>query len=88
MRRMLPVGSRTANFPADHQPCRATEMLSGSSMSVSAAETFLKNAKQQISQRDINESLMKAIGELTGELKRLEDDLRRVRRDVQMGRRF
>jgi hypothetical protein len=57
-------------------------------MSLSNAETFLNNARQQISQRDINDSLMKAIAELTREVKRLEDELRRVRRDVQVSRRF
>ncbi len=57
-------------------------------MSISAAETFIKNAKLQISQRDINDSMLKAIAELTGEIKRLEDEVRRARRDVQMGRRF
>jgi hypothetical protein len=57
-------------------------------MPISTAETFLKNAKQQISQRDINDSLLKAVAVLTSEVKRLEDDLRRVRREVQMSRRF
>ena len=57
-------------------------------MSVSNAETVVANAKQQVSQRDINNSLLKAIGELTKEIRRLEDDVRRVRRDVQVSRRF
>jgi hypothetical protein len=57
-------------------------------MSLSAAENYLKNAKQQVAQRDINDSLLKAVTELTGEVKRLEDELRRVRRDVTMSRRF
>jgi cell division protein FtsB len=57
-------------------------------MSLSAAENYLKNAKQQVAQRDINDSLLKAVTELTGEVKRLEDELRRVRRDVAMSRRF
>jgi len=57
-------------------------------MSVSSAETFVANAKQQVSQRDINNSLVKAISELTKEVKRLEDEVRRVRRDVQVSRRF
>ena len=39
-------------------------------------------------QKDINASLVKALGELTREMKRLDDELRRVRRDVQMSRRF
>jgi uncharacterized protein YlxW (UPF0749 family) len=63
-------------------------MLAGSTMSLSTAETYLQNAKQQVSQRDINDSLMKAVAELTREIKRLEDEVRRVRRDVQVSRRF
>jgi len=57
-------------------------------MSVLATETILRNAKMQISQRDINDSLMKALAELTKEVKRLEDEVRRARREAQMGRRF
>jgi hypothetical protein len=57
-------------------------------MSLAQAETFLANARQQTSQRDINLSLWKAIGEMMKEIKQLEDDVRRVRRDVQMSRRF
>jgi prefoldin subunit 5 len=57
-------------------------------MSVSSAESILRNAKQQLSQRDINDSLMKAIAELTKEVKRLDDEVRRARREAQMGRRF
>ncbi len=57
-------------------------------MSLSSTETFIRNAKSQISQRDINESLMKALTELTKEVKRLEDEVRRARREAQMGRRF
>jgi hypothetical protein len=57
-------------------------------MSVSNAETFVANAKQQVAQRDINNSLVKAITELTKEVKRLEDEIRRVRRDVLVSRRF
>ena len=63
-------------------------MLAGSHMSISSAETFLRHAKQQISQVDINDSFLKAIAELTREVKRLEDEIRRVRRDVQVSRRF
>ncbi len=59
-----------------------------SKMSISAAEHFLKVASQQVGQRDINNSFIKAIGELTAEVKRLEDELRRARRDIQVGRRF
>ena len=57
-------------------------------MSISIAENYLQKAKQQLSQRDINDSLMKAIGELPREVKRLEDEIRRARRDVQISRRF
>lgn len=57
-------------------------------MSVANAETFVANAKQQVSQRDINNSLIKALMELTKEVKRLDDDIRRARRDIQMSRRF
>ena len=63
-------------------------MLAGSHMSISGAEIFLRNAREQVSQRDINESLLKAIGELTSEVKRLDDEIRRARRDIQFGRRF
>jgi len=57
-------------------------------MSLSSAETYVHKAKQQLSQIDINDSLLKAIGELMREVKRLDDEIRRVRRDVQMSRRF
>lgn len=57
-------------------------------MSISQAESILRTAKMQISQRDINDSLLKAIGELTKEVKRLDEEVRRVRRETQMGRRF
>ena len=57
-------------------------------MSLSLAETFLRNARDQHSQQDINTSPLKALNEMARELKRLDDDLRRVRRDVQMSRRF
>jgi hypothetical protein len=63
-------------------------MLAGSHMSISSAETLLRNAKEQVSQRDINDSLLKAIGELTREVKRLDDEVRRARRDIQVSRRF
>ncbi|MCX7297820.1 MAG: hypothetical protein WCG00_03595 [Hyphomicrobiales bacterium] len=57
-------------------------------MSLSAAENFLRNAREQIAQKDINDSFIKAIAELTREIKRLEDDVRRTRRDVLVSRRF
>jgi len=57
-------------------------------MSISRAEALLQKAKLQLSQIDINDSLLKAVAELTREVKRLDDDVRRVRRDVQVSRRF
>jgi len=57
-------------------------------MSVSNTETYLQNAKQQISQKDINNSLLQAIAELTREVKRLDEEVRRTRRDITMARRF
>jgi uncharacterized protein YlxW (UPF0749 family) len=57
-------------------------------MSVSNTESILRNAKNQLSQRDINDSLMKAVAELTKEVKRLDDEVRRTRREIQIGRRF
>ena len=57
-------------------------------MSLASAETFLRNSREQISQKDINESYYKAITELTREIKRLEDEVRRARRDVLVSRRF
>jgi hypothetical protein len=57
-------------------------------MSISNVENIVRIARQQMSQRDINESLIKAIIELTAECKRLDDEIRRVRRESQMGRRF
>ncbi|MEI9803587.1 MAG: hypothetical protein WDN48_02750 [Pseudolabrys sp.] len=57
-------------------------------MPISTAESLIQLAKAQISQRDINDSLIKAMGELTREVKRLEEEVRRARRDVQISRRF
>jgi hypothetical protein len=57
-------------------------------MSISTAETFIQNAKQQISQIDINNSVLRALAELTREVKRLDDDVRRIRREIQIARRF
>ena len=57
-------------------------------MSLSNAENQIRIARQQLSQRDINESLLKVAVELLAECKRLDDEIRRVRRDVQVGRRF
>lgn len=57
-------------------------------MSIAAAENFLRNSREQVSQKDINDSYLKAMTELTREVKRLEDEIRRVRRDVLVSRRF
>jgi len=54
----------------------------------SDVETLLRKAGQQVSQRDINESLIKAIDELVREVKRLKDDVQRARRDIRLGGRF
>jgi len=57
-------------------------------MSLSIAENFIRNAREQHSQQDINASLIKALGEMTREVKRLDEEVRRARRDAQMARRF
>ena len=57
-------------------------------MSISTVETFVRNAKEQVTQRDINESILKAITELIRENRRLDDEIRRVRREIQVSRRF
>lgn len=51
-------------------------------------ETYLREARQQVSQRDINETLIRAIGELTREIKRLDEAVQRARRDIRVSRRF
>jgi len=57
-------------------------------MPISVVESIVRKAREQITQRDINDSLLNAIAELTREIKRLDSDLHRVRREVQMSRRF
>lgn len=57
-------------------------------MPVSSVESLLRQAKQQVSQRDINETMLKAVFEMTKEIKRLDDEIRRARREAQMARRF
>ncbi len=57
-------------------------------MSLASTETFLRNAKQQLSQSDINLSLIRAISEMLREMKDLESEMRRIKRSVQMSRRF
>lgn len=56
--------------------------------SQSTIERFVREAKQQVSQRDINESLIRAINELVREVKRIDDTVQRARRDIQVSRRF
>jgi hypothetical protein len=62
--------------------------LEGAPMSFSASETFLRNAKQQLSQTDINQSLIRAVSELLRQVKDMEQEIHRVKRSVQMSRRF
>ncbi len=57
-------------------------------MSLASTETFLRNAKQQLSQTDINQSLIRAIGDLVREVKEMEAEMHRLKRSVQMSRRF
>jgi uncharacterized protein YlxW (UPF0749 family) len=57
-------------------------------MPLSVADNYLRIAQEQVAQRDINDSLLKAVFELTREVKRLENELRRVRRGVQIIRRL
>ena len=57
-------------------------------MSLSIAENMLRNARDQQSQQDINSSLLRALVELTREVKRLDGEVRRARRDAQVSRRF
>jgi hypothetical protein len=56
--------------------------------SQSTIELFLREAKQQVSQRDVNESLIRAINELIREVKRIDDAVERARRDIRVARRF
>ncbi|HEY4141658.1 MAG TPA: hypothetical protein VGM57_09610 [Pseudolabrys sp.] len=65
-----------------------TARTAKAAMSITNAENQIRIARQQMSQRDINESLLKVAAELLTECKRLDDEIRRVRRDVQVGRRF
>jgi hypothetical protein len=56
--------------------------------SSSKVETFLRMAKQQTSPIAIIENLVQAVDELSREIKRLDDEVRRVRRDIQAKQRF
>jgi hypothetical protein len=57
-------------------------------MSLASTETFLRNAKQQLSQTDINQSLIRALTDLVREFKNMENEMHRMRRNIQMSRRF
>jgi hypothetical protein len=56
--------------------------------SQSTIEHFLREAKEQVSQRDVNDSLIRAINELIREVKRIDDAVQRTRRDIRVARRF
>ena len=56
--------------------------------SQSTIEHFIREAKQQVSQRDINDSLIRAINELIREVKRIDDAVQRARRDIRVSSRF
>jgi hypothetical protein len=55
-------------------------------MSLSSTESFLRNAKQQLSQSDINQSLIRAVADLLREMKDMENEIHRIRRSI--NRRF
>jgi glutamine synthetase len=54
----------------------------------SRAEGFLRKAKQQSSQYDIIQNLIQALDELTREVKRLDNEVHRIQREVQFRRRY
>lgn len=56
--------------------------------SSSKTEVFLRKAKEKVSQYDIIENLVQAVDELSRDVKRIDDEVRRIRRDVQLRRRF
>ncbi len=51
-------------------------------MAIADIEKFIRNAEKQYAQHDINASLLKATVELTRELKRIDDDIQRARRQT------
>lgn len=55
-------------------------------MSLHGAESYVRLAKKQISQLDINDSLLKAIDELLREVKHLSEEVRKARRDLWFSR--
>ncbi len=54
----------------------------------SKAELILRKAREQTSQYDVVKSLIQAIDELAREVRRIDNDIRRVRRDVNVKQRF
>ncbi len=55
-------------------------------MSLHGAESYVRLAKKQVSQVDINASLLKAIDELLREVKHLSEEVRKARRDLWFSR--
>jgi hypothetical protein len=51
-------------------------------MSISETEKFIRNARSQVAQEDINASLLKAAVELIREAKRMDAQVRGARRDA------
>lgn len=69
--------------------CRLGSPLGGPMWQASSrAEAFLRKAKQQSSHYDILQNLIQAVDELTREVKRLDNEVHRIQRDVQFRRRF
>jgi len=56
-------------------------------MSLHGAESYVRLAKQQVAQADITGNLLKAIDELLREVKHLNDEVRKARRDLWFNRR-
>ena len=57
-------------------------------MSFTVSDTHLRTAKQQLSPSDINQSLIRAVTELLRQVKDMEHELHRVKRNVVMSQRF
>ena len=62
------------------------ESYSGSGMSVKSIENLLKVMRDQVSQKDINHTIILAMDEITREVKRLDIEIRNAKRTV--NRRF
>jgi hypothetical protein len=61
-------------------------MYSGFGMSVTTLENLLKVMREQLSQKDINHTIVLAINEIIRELKRLDVEIRKAKRTI--NRRF